>query len=186
MNTPSPVTRLVHTLTDEGWNKARRNSAARLIANSRSTEADSVERRIFQIEKQGVVGRYDSKRAELLRIVAEANGCAAHINSESYEYRGSRRAYSVVIFGYKSDLTRSFELFYELMAYAEGHLSQITGTDVGKRRRQWFGQFLSTIAARMQEIGAAPAVAGWITEHHNTSYAAREAAGSIEFHRESA
>lgn len=184
MNTP--VTPLVHKLTDETWNRAVRNSAARLIANSRKTEGDEIGRRLFQIQKQGVVGRYDRNRAELLRVLAEASGCASHVNSVSYEYQGKRRSYSVVIFGYQSDMTRSIALYYELMAYAEGHLTQITGEGVGKRRSQWFGQFLSTISARLQEIGAAPAVASWLSAHHEEAYAAREAAGSREYHQESA
>lgn len=178
----APVTRLVHTLTDDGWNKARRNSAARLIAITREA-SNGTGRRHFPIVKQGVVGRYDRKRAELLVVVAEAGGCAAHINSEVYRYQGTRRTYSVVMFGHESDMDRAIALYEALIVHAVAHMMEITGTGVGKRRREYMEQFLSTISARLQEIGTAPSVK-WLQDRHEAAYAAREAAGVHEFHRE--
>ncbi len=69
INQPTPVARVVHILTDEIWNKAKRNTAARHIAAMRGPDTDdAIIQRTHPILQQGVVGRYDRNRAELLRV----------------------------------------------------------------------------------------------------------------------
>ena len=73
INQPTPVARVVHVLTDETWNKAKRNTAARYIAAMREPDTDeAIIQRTHPILQQGVVGRYDRNRAELLRVIAES------------------------------------------------------------------------------------------------------------------
>lgn len=181
----SPVARVVHVLTDETWNKAKRNTAARHIAAMRGPDNDdAIIQRTYPILQQGVVGRYDRNRAELLRVIAEASGCSAFSNSEAFRYQGSRRKYSVTMFGRESDIARSIELYKALMALALAHMMEITGDNVGPMRRRYFESFIGTIASRLNDVGTAPSVKDWIQKHHRDAYSAREKSGSSEIHRE--
>jgi hypothetical protein len=185
INQPTPVARVVHVLTDETWNKAKRNTAARHIAAMREPDTDeAVIQRTYPILQQGVVGRYDRRRAELLRVIAEASGCSAFVNSESFHYQGSRRKYSVTMFGRESDIARSIELYKALMATALAHMMEITGENVGPQRSRYFESFIGTISRRLNDVGTAPSVKDWIQAHHRDAYSAREKSGQDEIHRE--
>jgi hypothetical protein len=185
INQPTPVARVVHVLTDETWNKAKRNTAARHIAAMRGPDTDdTIIQRTHPILQQGVVGRYDRNRAELLRVIAEANGCSAFVNSESFRYQGSRRKYSVTMFGSEADIHRSVELYKALMATALAHMMEITGDNVGPQRKRYFESFIGTISRRLNDIGTAPSVKDWIQRHHRDAYSARERSGADEIHRE--
>lgn len=181
----TPTARLVHILTDEDWNRAKRNSAARQIALMREglTE-DPVVRERHNIVQQGVVGRYDRNRAEMLKVIAEASGCAAWVDSQQFIYQGKRRRYSVVMYGHKSDIDRAQQLYEDLIALALAHMMKITGKEVLARRRTFFSEFLAVISTRLQDVGAAPSVAEWLKQHHEDAYAALDKAGDSETHRE--
>lgn len=184
MITSAEVTRMVHLLTEDVWSPARRNVLARDIARTRG-DNDPVGRRVFPIVQQGVVGRYDRHRAELLKILAETNGCTAYVNSESYNYQGKRRKYTVSMFGHESDMDRSIALYKELVTQAIAHMLEMTGEQVGQRRRVYFRDFLSRTSSRLQDVGKAPAVR-FLSQHHEDAHYAATEAGAHEFHRERA
>lgn len=175
---------IVHMLTSETWSKTRRNTVARLVALSRGSEDTEVVRHRYRIVTNGVVGRYDANRAELLRIIAEANGCATRIHTENYEYQGKRRRYAVLMFGHRTDIDRSITIYSELMTNAVAHLLNVTGENVARRRRDYLNAYINMIAARVQDVGEAPNVKEWIARHHEESYAAAEAAGATDYHLE--
>lgn len=173
MLSSNPTARLVHILTDEDWNKARRNSAARHIALMHSTITDDPVITVNEpIVQHGVVGRYDQRRAELLKVIAEASGCAAFVESTSFVYQGKRRKYSVKMFGHRSDIKRSTQLYGDLMTVALAHMMEITGESVMRRRRDWFNKFVDIMAKRLQDVGAAPNVKSWLDQHHEDAYKA--------------
>lgn len=173
MLSTTPTARLVHILTDEDWNKAKRNSAARQIALMHSTVTDDPVITVREpIVQHGVVGRYDRGRAELLKVVAEASGCAAFVESTSFVYQGKRRRYSVRMYGHRSDIQRARQLYSDLISVALAHMMEITGESVMRRRREWFNEFVDIMAKRLQDVGAAPSVKNWLSEHHADAYAA--------------
>lgn len=181
----TPTARLVHTLTDADWNKATRNAAARQISLLRggSPADDPVVQHREPILQHGVVGRYDRSRAELLRVIAEASGCAAVVDSEQFIYQGKRRKYSVRVFGHRSDVDRTVQLYADLMTVALAHMLEITGEGVMPRRREWFNEFIAVVSKRLQDVGEAPGLRGWIAQHHEDAYEARDDA-EPERHRE--
>lgn len=164
--TPSKLTQL---LTDETWDKRKRNTAARQFALGRETGGD-VTRTVYRIATQGTVGRYDRIRARLLKIVAEASGCAALIKSESYHYQGRRLRYAVELFGYESDIRKAIALYEELVGVAITHVTTLTGDKIASVRRQWMTDFLNRISSRLHDVGEAPSLE-FISEHHQDAYA---------------
>ncbi len=176
--------KLIQNLTDDNWDRRKRNGVARQFALGRSDGGDDVIRHTYDIPTQGVVGRYDRLRAQLLKIVAEAGGCAAHIRSESYKYQGRRLHYDVVLFGYRSDVERTISLYEGLIAVALVELAAIQGDGVATRRRQWFTNYMSMLSARLADVGKAPSMT-WVSEHHDVAYAALENSPA-RWHREMA
>lgn len=177
--TASLDSRLVTTLTGEAWNRKIRNVAAREIAAARTADSGPVQTDLVPILKQGVVGRYDSRRAELLRVVAEATGCAARIASEGYEYRGRRRRYFVRIVGHAGDIDLATRLFEELMAFALQHMQEITGEDVLRRRRTFLQDFLDKLAFRLADVGQAPSLAAALSRNHADAAVAESQMGAF-------
>ena len=173
---------LLETLTESQWDRRKRNAVARQIALQREGYTDDpVVRLLHPISPNG---KYERVRARLMRIVAEANGCVAEIDSWPFYNQGQRRHYGVRLFGHSSDVHRSINLFSDLENYAMEMVATITGEAVAQRRRQWLGMFLDTLCQRLTEVGAAPSMS-WLADHQAHAHVACEVSEG-EWHREPA
>lgn len=177
-------TKLIQTLTSENWDRRTRNTAARSLALGRNDGGDDVIRHTYLISQREPIGRYDRLRAQLLRVVAESHGCAAHIRSQSYKYQGQRLRYNVVLFGFRSDIDHAIAVYEELERIAVEQCAAITGDRLSSRRRQCFTMFLAKITDRLADVTHAPGMK-WVGEHYSVAHSALEHSPA-RWHREMA
>lgn len=163
--------KVVQLLTSDAWDRRKRNAAAKQFAINRSDGGDDVIRTSYRITNHETVGRYDRLRAQLLRVVAEASGCAAHIKSEPYRYQGRRRRYRVILFGYRGDVEQSVAIYEGLMTVANQQLVGIAGEGVAQKRRAWFSGFMMKLRERLADVGTAQNMA-WVGDHYARAKAA--------------
>lgn len=162
-------TKVAQILSGDEWDARKRNTVARRFASQRNMGGDII-RTVHRIATNGPVGRYDRLRAQLLKIVAEASGCAAVIKSEHYHYQGRRLRYSVDIFGVDTDVERAINLYEELAEIAVHRADGISGDNVASRRRATMNDFLRQTTERLRDVGRMPSLE-FIHAHHEAASA---------------
>lgn len=169
---------LVTALTGVRWTPRIRNVTAQNLGVMVET-ASPLGRRIVSVSPAEDLGRWEQWRAELLKVIAEMNGCSARVHTQGVYHRGKRRRYWVTIYGFEADIERAVELHRILSQWAIDHIATFVGENLTHRRRLYLNHFAAMIETRLGDVTSRRE---WVARHQARADAARQRAGCETLH----